>query len=102
MAFVGLFLVLLGIRYQVWIWKVCTSCLEYYPTDICNSVSDPCQQYTAHFATREMGKSVPMVIIQGLLCYGLIKRRSGFLTPWLLVSFIVIIGGAYNFGYVSN
>ena len=43
-----------------------------------------------------------MVIIQGLLCYGLIKRRCGFLTPWLLVSFIGIIGGAYNFGYVSN
>ena len=99
MAFVGLFLVLYGLRLQVWIWKVCTSCLEYYPTDICNSVSDKCQQYLAR---REIWISVPMVIIQGLLCYGLIKRRSGFLTPWLLVSFIVIIGGAYNFGYVSN
>ena len=99
MAFVGLFFVLLGLGYQVWIWEICTSCLEYYPTNICNSISDPCQQFLAR---RVNWISVPMVIIQGLLCYGLIKRRCGFLTPWLLVSFIGIIGGAYNFGYVSN
>ena len=103
MAFVGLYYVLLGLGLQVWIWNRCTSCLEYYPTNICNSVSNPCQQYLTR---REIGtvvlKIIATVIIQGLLCYGLIKRRSGFLTPWLLVSFILIIGGAYNFGYVSN
>ena len=43
-----------------------------------------------------------MMIIQGLLLSGVIdEKKSGFLTPWLFVSFIAIIGLAVNFGYVS-
>ena len=43
-----------------------------------------------------------MMIIQGLLLSGVIdEKKSGFLNPWLFVSFIAIIGLSVNFGYVS-
>ena len=80
MAFVGLFLALFELALWVWNWGI----------------------FTPYLDLEYFGGLVPMVITRGLLCYGLATRRSGFLTPWLLVSFIVIIGGAYNFGYVSN
>ena len=54
-----------------------------------------------NFAIMEIGSLFIMAIIQGLLCYGIVKRRSGFLTCWLFVSFIGIIALAVNFGYVS-
>ena len=81
MAFVGLFLALFELGLWVWNWGIFTPYLdlEYFG-----------------------GLVLPMVITRGLLCYGLATRRSGFLTPWLLGSFIVIIRVAYNFGYVSN
>ena len=47
------------------------------------------------------GISYSIVITQGMLCHGLIEKKSGFLTPWLFASFIAIIGLAVNFGYVS-
>ena len=52
-------------------------------------------------ATLVMGSLFSMVIIQGLLLIGVIEKKSGFLEPWLFVSFIAIIGLALNFGYVS-
>ena len=52
-------------------------------------------------ATLVMGSLFSMVIIQGLLLIGIIEKKSGFLEPWLFVSFIAIIGLALNFGYVS-
>ena len=48
-----------------------------------------------------MGSLYSIVIIQGLLLVGVIDKKSGFLEPWLFVSFIAIIGLAVNFGYVS-
>ena len=54
-----------------------------------------------NFSASGLGIAFSVAFIQGLLCYGLIKKRPGFLTPWLFVSYIVIIGLAVNFGYVS-
>ena len=54
-----------------------------------------------NLTTMEIGIWFLTAIIQGVLLYGLIKEISGILTSWLFVSFILIIGLAVNFGYVS-
>ena len=60
-----------------------------------------CEMDFDNFSAYDIGIGFSVAFIQGLLCYGLIKKRSGFLTPWLFVSYIVIVGVAVNFGYVS-
>ena len=54
-----------------------------------------------NLTTMEIGIWFLTAIIQGVLLYGLIKEISVILTSWLFVSFILIIGLAVNFGYVS-
>ena len=54
-----------------------------------------------YLATINIAILVRMVITSGLVCYGLITKRPGFLTPWLLISFIGIVSKALCFGYVS-
>ena len=74
-------------------------CIEDFQTDwwFCYFLYDLCQ----YPATLVLGILYSMVIIHVKLCLGLIEKKSGFLTPWLFVSFIAIIGIAVNFGYVS-
>ena len=102
MAFVGLFLALLGLGLWVRNCGIFTPHLDlelYYPTNsrICNLIYDMCQ----YLATIDIVILVRMVITSGLVCYGLITKRPGFLTPWLLISFIGIVSKALCFGYVS-
>ena len=95
MAFIGLLVVgILGY------WSTCIFLkMEHYQTYLnywfCTFLFDLCP------ATLVIGILYSMVIIQGLLLNGVIEKKSGFLTPWLFVSFIAIIGLAVNFGYVS-
>ena len=102
MAFVGLFLALLGLGLWVRNCGIFTPHLDlelYYPTNsrICNFIYDMCQ----YLATIDIVILVRMVITSGLVCYGLTVGRPGFLTPWLLISFIGIVSKALCFGYVS-
>ena len=80
------------------------SCIGQYQTVcwfgarwFCTFLYDLCQ----YPAALVIGIMYSMVIIQGLLLNGVIKKKSGFLIPWLFVSFIAIIGLSVNFGYVS-
>ena len=107
MAYIGLFVVFLS--------TICSSaafvkhitdtaphgiCIEYqtdfdwkFFTFLCNLGQYP--------ATLVIAISYSVWFTQGMLCHGLIEKKSGFLTPWLFASFIAIIGLAVNFGYVS-
>ena len=76
--------------------KPCNEDLFFYW--LCYFIYDLCQ-YPAALVLVIL---YSMMIIQGLLLSGVIdEKKCGFLTPWLFVSFIAIIGLAVNFGYVS-